>query len=73
MKGLLLRSLEEHMPIEMIYISSNNQITQRKIVVTEINPSTIRAYCYLRRQTRLFKLDNILSVMVPRKYNRQIG
>lgn len=71
MNGLLHKSLEEHTPIEMIYISSTNQITQRKIVVTEIYGTTIRAYCYMRRQTRLFKLENILSVMAIREPRRK--
>jgi predicted DNA-binding transcriptional regulator YafY len=67
MNRLLQKSLEERTPVEMIYISSTNSITQRIIVVTEIYGSTIRAYCYMRKQTRLFKLENILSVMAIRE------
>ncbi|WP_449622523.1 hypothetical protein [Robertmurraya sp. Marseille-Q9965] len=63
MDRLLLRSLNEQIPVEMIYISSSNLISQRKILVTHINDTTIRAYCYLRKQSRLFKIENILSIM----------
>lgn len=72
MDRLLLRSLNEQIPVEMIYLSSTNQITQRKIVVTHINDTTIRAYCYLRKQSRLFKIENILSVMVLKQF-RNLG
>lgn len=68
MKGLLFRALKENIALDMIYISDSNKITQRKIIVKEIDASKIRAYCFLRKQTRLFKIDNILSIM-PAKQN----
>ncbi|RTR30044.1 hypothetical protein EKG37_14190 [Robertmurraya yapensis] len=72
MDRLLLRSLNEQIPVEMIYLSSTNQFTKRKIVVSHINDTTIRAYCYLRKQSRLFKIENILSVMVLKQF-RNLG
>lgn len=63
MNGLLIRAMKENLTLDMIYISASNQITQRKIIVKEIHSSKIRAYCCLRKQTRLFKIDNILSLM----------
>ncbi|MDZ5470393.1 hypothetical protein SM124_01395 [Bacillus sp. 31A1R] len=73
MKRLFLRSVEENLPLEMIYLSSSNQITQRRIIVREINEFTIRAYCHLRKQTRLFKIENILSLMPLTNYRRNLG
>jgi predicted DNA-binding transcriptional regulator YafY len=69
MKGLLKRAMDEKLPLEMIYISSKNQITKRIILVKEIKGTTIRAYCFLRKQTRLFKVDQILSIL-PAKGSR---
>ena len=65
--GLLERSLRENIPLEMIYLSNHNQITQRKIIVKQHAASSIRAYCYLRKQTRIFKIENILSVMISNR------
>lgn len=73
MNGLLLRSMNENIPVEMIYMSESKQISQRIITVTSINGSTIRAYCFLRKQSRLFKIDNILSVMPIKNTRREIG
>jgi len=73
MSHLLTKSLNEQIPVEMIYISSSNQITQRKIIVKEINGSKIRAYCYLRKQTRIFKSEQILSVMPVRTFQQEIS
>jgi len=63
MDGLLIRSIEEHMPIEMIYLAENQELSQRKLIVKEINDNYIRAYCLLRKQMRTFKRENILSIM----------
>ncbi|MEH7110126.1 hypothetical protein [Bacillus sp. JJ1764] len=68
MDGLFLRSLEEKTPLEMIYLADNQEITQRKLIITEVNVGYIRAYCLLRKQVRTFKRDNILSIM-PETYS----
>jgi predicted DNA-binding transcriptional regulator YafY len=63
MDGLLLRSIEENIPLEMIYLSQDQQISQRKLIVKEVNDEYIRAYCLLRKQVRTFRRENILSLM----------
>jgi predicted DNA-binding transcriptional regulator YafY len=69
MDGLLLRSIEENIPLEMIYLSSDQQISQRKLLVKEVNDEYIRAYCMLRKQVRTFRLENILSLMPNTRTN----
>jgi len=63
MNGLFLRSLEEKVPLEIIYLSADQQLSQRKCIVKEVNDEYIRAYCLLRRQMRTFRVDHILSAM----------
>ena len=63
MDGLFLRALEENIPLEMIYRSDDKQISQRKLLVKEVNDEYIRAYCLLRKQIRTFRRENILSIM----------
>lgn len=62
MRSILLRALESQTPIIMIYLSKNGSISQRKIKVVDINGDRIKAYCFLRRNYRVFCLSNILSV-----------
>jgi predicted DNA-binding transcriptional regulator YafY len=62
MKRSLMKALNDKQPVEIIYISDKQIITQRTVLVNEMNQHTIRAYCYLRKQSRLFKIQNILSV-----------
>ena len=63
MDGLFMRSIENNIPLEMIYLSENQELSQRKLIVKEVNDEYIRAYCLLRKQMRTFRRDHILSVM----------
>jgi len=67
MKRLLAESLKSGIKLEMIYLSDKKVLTQRTIKVLAIGESKFKAFCYLRRKERLFKLENILSITVPRK------
>lgn len=66
MLKFLLKALNEKQPVEIIYLSDKQIISQRTILVTQMNQHTVRAHCYLRKQSRLFKINNILSVY-PKK------
>jgi predicted DNA-binding transcriptional regulator YafY len=66
MNILLEKSLKENLAVEMIYLAANNQITQRRIVVKEMHDRYFKAFCFLRKADRLFKKENILSVMPER-------
>lgn len=72
MNGLYRRSLEDHVPLEMIYLSDRNVLTHRKIVVKEIHSLYIKAYCYTRRQIRTFRRDQILSITIARQTRKLI-
>jgi predicted DNA-binding transcriptional regulator YafY len=63
MNGLFIRSMEEKIPLDMIYLANNKEITQRKLIIKEVNDEYIYAYCLLRKQFRSFKRENILSIM----------
>ncbi len=57
---ILRSSLERNWIVTIIY-SGNNEISERNIKVLEIKDNNIKAYCYLRKQVRYFKQENILS------------
>jgi predicted DNA-binding transcriptional regulator YafY len=72
MNALFQRSMDEHLPLEMIYLSKNQQLSQREMIVKEMNGDTIRAYCLLRKQIRTFRIENILSVLPGSSPERRI-
>lgn len=69
MTNILKRGLESKQPIEIIYNDDSGNITQRIITIIAINDSHIKSYCHLRRTSRTFKKDNILSAAPHKKYS----
>ncbi|MGG4488698.1 hypothetical protein [Metabacillus idriensis] len=67
MKVLLEKSKNQQMPIEMIYLSEKGLLTQRMILVNEINEHYIKAYCFSKQQIRIFKKGNILSAAIQKR------
>lgn len=47
--------------LEIIYQSKSRVFSQRHIRVIEVGEMYVRAYCYSRRQVRIFSLDRILA------------
>jgi predicted DNA-binding transcriptional regulator YafY len=66
MKSFLSRCHLNKIPVEIMYISNNGQVSQRTISIKDINETTLRAYCHLRKTQRVFKLENILSINYKR-------
>jgi Predicted transcriptional regulator len=57
---ILRGSLEQGSIVTIIY-TKENQITKRNIQVLELTDSYVKAFCHLRKQRRVFKLENILA------------
>ncbi|MFZ0369007.1 MAG: hypothetical protein WAM07_05370 [Halobacillus sp.] len=62
MEGLFSRSLQEKEILDVIYVDSRGEMSQRSIHVMDIRESTLLVYCYVRGKVRTLKKDNILSV-----------
>jgi predicted DNA-binding transcriptional regulator YafY len=69
MNNLFLKSKNENLPLEIIYLSEDHQFSQRRLIVKEFNDQYIRAYCLLRKQMRTFRVENILSIMPDSRSN----
>ncbi|GLO66930.1 MULTISPECIES: hypothetical protein [Oceanobacillus] len=62
MYPLLLHSVQQKEKVIMVYIDQQDNITQRTVQVVTIKSDSILAFCYFRKEIRLFHLDQILSV-----------
>lgn len=70
MRHLLIRSLNEKKPIEIIYQSKDNSFSKRVILVKVMGETYIKAYCFEKRALRIFKVDSILAA-APIKENKR--
>lgn len=57
---VLKASLTEQKIIVILYLKGN-EVTQRTIKVLKITDDDVQAYCFLRKQVRRFKKNNILA------------
>ena len=60
----LVRSLNEQIPVDIIYMSNHHIFTKRRILVKSMDEHYIRAYCYKRKLYRTFKKEQILSTQL---------
>lgn len=63
---VLRSSLEQGSVVTIVY-TKDGVITERDTKVMEIGDTCIKAYCYWRRQNRVFRLDNILAAGMGRE------
>lgn len=73
MKTLLLKSLEDGTPLEIIYLSEKEHISQRRISIIDMKDDNIKAFCFLRQTKRTFKISNILSARLIQPSYQQLG
>ena len=63
MRNQLLKSMDYIETLEMMYIDQNSVVSKRIILVLQVGDVSFRAYCYLRKSKRTFKIDNVLALV----------
>lgn len=66
MVDYILKTAMERRRIVTIIYQKGDTITKRSIKVLEYNGETVKAFCLLRNQIRIFNKDNILSAVFYR-------
>ncbi|MBO0601368.1 transcriptional regulator [Sporosarcina sp. E16_3] len=59
----LIKSMEWNHVLDMIYMAKDGAISKRSIKILQVGDVSFRAYCYLRKSNRTFKIDNILALV----------
>lgn len=62
MSCLFKYSLDNKLPIDLMYINSTGAVTYRSVIVRKITAEGILTFDIGKQQVRSFKLANILSV-----------
>ncbi|EJQ43676.1 hypothetical protein IEQ_05004 [Bacillus cereus BAG6X1-2] len=67
MNHLLKCSLDQKIPIDLIYLKGLGDFSQRTVIVRKIYEDRVLVYCMQKQQVRTLKIANILSVDKVRK------
>ncbi|HDR6715851.1 hypothetical protein K8Z27_14520 [Bacillus thuringiensis] len=62
MNHLLKCSFNQKLPIELIYLNGSGDFSQRTVIVRKIYEDRVLVYYMQKKQVRMLKLANILSV-----------
>lgn len=72
MKAQILKAFKHQQVIEMMYMANDGGISQRRVKVLRVSGESFQAYCFLRREKRTFKMENVLSAYPIMKKERMI-
>lgn len=72
MKAQILKAFKHQQVIEMMYMANDGGISQRRVKVLRVSGESFQAYCFLRREKRTFKMENVLSAYPVMKKERMI-
>jgi len=59
----LIKSMERNYTLDMVYMAEDGAISKRRIKMMQVGEVTFRAYCYLRKSNRTFKIGNIFALV----------
>ena len=63
MRDSLLKYMKYNDHVDMMYMSNDGQISQRRIKVLAVSKESFKAYCFLRGSTRIFNINNVLALI----------
>lgn len=63
MRIYLIKSMRYNQPMDMVYMSNDGAVSQRRIKVLQMRGDCCVAYCYLRQSKRTFRVDSILALV----------
>ncbi|MFC3209646.1 MULTISPECIES: transcriptional regulator [Planomicrobium] len=63
MKAQILKAFKYQQLVDMMYIANDGGISKRRIKILKVSGETFQAYCFLRKEKRTFKMENVLSAI----------
>lgn len=72
MRNKLMKSMKYGESVDMMYMSNGGVISKRRVKVVQVDGDTFRAYCYLRKAKRTFRIDNVLALVPVNTKERMV-
>ncbi|MGX9134065.1 transcriptional regulator [Rummeliibacillus sp. JY-2-4R] len=63
MKEQLIKAMQYHQLVELMYVSKNGEITKRRVRVIKVVGDKFQAFCFMKHAKRTFIMDNVLAVL----------
>lgn len=63
MKEQLIKAMQYHQLVNIMYMSKSGEITKRRVKLLKITGDKFQAFCFLKHAKRTFIIDNVLAVL----------
>lgn len=63
MKEQLIKAMQYHQLVELMYMSKSGEITKRRVKLIKITGDKFQAFCFVKHAKRTFIIDNVLAVL----------
>ena len=72
MKEQLVKAMQYHQLVELMYISKSGEITKRRVKLIKISGEKFQAFCFMKHEKRTFIIDNVLAVLPVNHREREV-
>lgn len=72
MKEQLVKAMQYHQLVELMYISKSGEITKRRVKVIKVVGDKFQAFCFMKHAKRTFIIDNVLAVLPVTRREREV-
>ena len=63
MKEQLIKAMQYHQLVMIMYISKSGEITQRRVKLLKISGDKFQAFCFMKHEKRTFIIGNVLAML----------
>lgn len=63
MKEQLIKAMQYHQLVELMYLSKSGEISKRRVKLLKISGDKFQAFCFVKHAKRTFIIDNVLAVL----------
>lgn len=71
MKEQIVKAMQYHQLVELMYMSKSGEITKRRVKLIKITGDKFQAFCFVKHAKRTFIIDNVLAVL-PVTYKERV-
>lgn len=72
MKEQLVKAMQYHQLVTIMYMSKTGEITKRRVKLLKITGDKFQAFCFTKHAKRTFITDNVLAVLPITRKERDV-
>ncbi|MFJ8261389.1 transcriptional regulator [Rummeliibacillus sp. NPDC094406] len=63
MKEQLIKAMQYHQLVELMYMSKTGEISKRRVKILKISGDKFQVFCFTKHEKRTFIIENVLAML----------